>query len=81
MLIPLHNNVVFRCKRYLKDRIMAKLIITQVKSGIGSTKRQKATLAALGLKKLNQTVEHKASPEIIGMVNKMKHLLKVEEVN
>ncbi|VAW24635.1 LSU ribosomal protein L30p (L7e) [hydrothermal vent metagenome] len=60
---------------------MAKLIITQVKSGIGSTKRQKATLAALGLKKLNQTVEHKASPEIIGMVNKMKHLLKVEEVN
>jgi large subunit ribosomal protein L30 len=60
---------------------MAKLRITQVKSSIGSTKRQKATLEALGLKKLNQTVEHEATPQIVGMVNKMRHLISVEEVN
>lgn len=59
---------------------MAKLRITQVKSGIGSTKRQKAILEALGLKKLNQTVEHEATPQIVGMVNKMRHLISVEEV-
>lgn len=59
---------------------MAKLKITQVKSGIGSTKRQKATLEALGLRKLNQTVEHEATPQVVGMVNKLRHLLSVEEV-
>ena len=59
---------------------MTKLKVKLVKSGIGSTKRQKAILASLGLRKMNQTVEHNNSPEIIGMVNKMRHLLKVEEV-
>lgn len=60
---------------------MAKLKITKVKSTIGSTKRQKAIMEALGLKKLNQTVEHEATPQIVGMVNKMRHLITVEEVN
>jgi len=60
---------------------MAKLRITQIKSSIGSTKRQKATLAALGIKRLHQTVEHDATPQIIGMVRKMSHLVTVEEVN
>ena len=60
---------------------MAKIKITQVKSSIGSTKRQKATLEALGLKKLNNPVIHEATPQIIGMVNKMRHLITVEEVN
>lgn len=59
---------------------MAKLRITKVKSTIGSTKRQKATMEALGLRKMNQTVEHEATPQIIGMVNKMRHLISVEEV-
>jgi len=59
---------------------MAKIKVTLVKSSIGSTKRQKATLAALGLRKMQQTVEHEASPQVLGMINKMKHLLKVEEV-
>ncbi len=59
---------------------MAQLKITQVKSGIGSTKRQKATLEALGLKKLNQTVVHEATPQIVGMANKLRHLLSIEEV-
>jgi large subunit ribosomal protein L30 len=60
---------------------MAKIRITQVKSSIGSTKRQKATLTALGLKKLNQTVEHEATPQILGMVEKMRFLLSVEVLN
>ena len=60
---------------------MAKIKITQVKSSIGSTKRQKATLEALGLKKLNNPVIHEATPQIVGMVNKMRHLITVEEVN
>jgi large subunit ribosomal protein L30 len=60
---------------------MAKIRITQVKSSIGSTKRQKAILKALGLKKLNKPVEHNPTPQIVGMVNKMRHLITVEEIN
>lgn len=60
---------------------MAKIKITQVKSSIGSTKRQKLTLEALGLKKLNRPVIHEATPQVVGMVNKMRHLISVEEVN
>ena len=59
---------------------MAKIKITQVKSVIGSTKRQKAIMKALGLKKMHQTVEHDNTPQIMGMVNKMRHLISVEEV-
>lgn len=59
---------------------MAKIKITQVKSSIGSTKRQKLTLEALGLTKLNRPVVHEATPQIVGMVNKMRHLITVEEV-
>jgi large subunit ribosomal protein L30 len=59
---------------------MAKIKITQVRSAIGSNKTQKATLVALGIKKLNHSVEHEATPQILGMVNKLKHLLIVEEV-
>ena len=59
---------------------MGKLKVTLIKSSIGSTKRQKATLDALGLKKMHQTIEHDDSPAIKGMVSKMQHLLNVEEV-
>ena len=58
---------------------MAKIKITQIKSRIGSTKRQKLTLDALGLRKLNRPVEVEASPQVLGMVNKVKHLVRVEE--
>jgi large subunit ribosomal protein L30 len=58
---------------------MAKIKITYTKSKIGSSARQKRTLEALGLKKLNSTVEHEATPQIKGMVSKVKHLLTVEE--
>ena len=53
--------------------------ITQIKSGIGYRKKTKDTLKALGLKKLNQTIEKKDTPSIRGMINKISHLLKVEE--
>ncbi len=59
---------------------MAKIKITQVKSKIGSTKTQKATIEALGIKKLNQTVEKEATPQILGMVRSVSHLVKVEEI-
>ena len=58
---------------------MAKIKITQVKSSINRPKRQKLTLQALGLGKLNRTVEHEATPQIMGMVNKVQHLLKIED--
>ena len=53
--------------------------ITQIKSGIGYRKKTKDTLNALGLKKINQTVEKKDTASIRGMINKISHLLKVEE--
>ncbi|MBE0655872.1 MAG: 50S ribosomal protein L30 [Bacteroidales bacterium] len=59
---------------------MAKIKITQVKSKIGSTLRQKRTLEALGLKKLNSSVEVEETPQIRGMVSAVSHLLKVEKV-
>lgn len=59
---------------------MGKIRVTQVKSKIGRLKNQKRTLEALGLRKMNQTVEHEATPSIIGMVNTVKHLISVEEV-
>jgi large subunit ribosomal protein L30 len=59
---------------------MAKIRITQTRSRIGSTARQKRTLDALGLRKMNKTVEVETSPQILGMVNKVKHLVRIEEV-
>lgn len=58
---------------------MAKIKITQIKSAIDRPQRQKDTVKALGIKKMNQTVEHEATPQILGMVKKISHLLKVEE--
>jgi large subunit ribosomal protein L30 len=59
---------------------MKKIKITQVKSGIDRSERQKQTLIALGLKKMNATKEVEATPQILGMVNKVSHLVKVEEI-
>jgi len=58
---------------------MAKIIIKQVRSRIKSTQRQKRTLDALGLRKINATVEHEDTPNILGMVAKVRHLVIVEE--
>lgn len=57
---------------------MAKVIITQVRSAIDQPKRQKLTIAALGIKKLNVPVEQELSPNIAGMIRKVTHLVKVE---
>ncbi len=59
---------------------MSKIKITQTKSRIGASKIQKRNLDSLGLHKMNHTVEHEATAIILGMVNKVSHLVKVEEV-
>lgn len=58
---------------------MATIKITLVKSAINRPKRQKDTLKALGFTKLNQTIEHQDNPQILGMINVVKHLTKVEK--
>lgn len=58
---------------------MAKLYITLVKSGIGSSEGQRKTLRALGLRRLRQTVNHNDSPSIRGMIAKIKYLVNVEK--
>ena len=59
---------------------MGKIKVTQVKSAIKKPVRQKRTLEALGIRKLHQTIEVEATPQILGMVSKVSHLVKVEEV-
>ena len=58
---------------------MTKLKITQVKSVIDRPKRQKDTMRALGLKRMNQSVVKDATPSVVGMIEKVAHLLKIEE--
>jgi large subunit ribosomal protein L30 len=57
---------------------MAKIKITQIKSGIDRPERQKLTLRALGLKKMHASKEVEATPQVLGMVRKVEHLVKVE---
>ena len=58
---------------------MATIKIKQVRSKIKCPKNQKLTLEALGLRKLNSVVEHEATPQILGMVEAVKHLVSVEK--
>ncbi|MCR9153275.1 MAG: 50S ribosomal protein L30 [Croceimicrobium sp.] len=60
---------------------MAKIRVKQVRSKINRPENQKRTLEALGLRKMNQVVEHEATPQIRGMVRKVAHLLEIEELN
>jgi len=59
---------------------MKRIRITQIRSKIGRPERQKRVLEALGIRKLNQSVEHEANGPIMGMVEKVRHLVKVEEI-
>jgi len=59
---------------------MKKIKITQIKSGIDRSERQKQTLIALGLHKISSSKEVEATPQILGMVFKVSHLVKVEEL-
>ncbi len=58
---------------------MGLIKITQIKSTIDRNKRQKETIKALGLGKINRSVEVEATPQILGMIGKVQHLLKVED--
>ncbi|RRJ90867.1 MULTISPECIES: 50S ribosomal protein L30 [Flavobacteriaceae] len=60
---------------------MSKIKVKQVRSKINCPENQKRTLAALGLRKMGQVVEHDNTPAIKGMVNKVQHLVSVEEIN
>ncbi len=59
---------------------MKKVKVTQIRSIIGRPERQKQTVAALGLHKMHQSVEHEATPQVLGMIHKVKHLVSVEEI-
>lgn len=59
---------------------MSKIRVKKVRSTIKRPGTQKRTMESLGLRKMNQEVEHEATPEILGMVNKVKHLVSVTEI-
>ncbi len=59
---------------------MGKVKVTQIKSGIDRSRRQKDTLKALGLRKINGSAVHEGTPQIMGMINKVNHLIKVEQL-
>ena len=57
-----------------------KVVITQTKSTISQTLRQKRTISALGLGKINRSVEKELSPQVAGMISKVNHLIEIKEV-
>ncbi len=59
---------------------MSKIKIKQIKSRLKYSERQQRTILALGLRKINQVVETEATPQILGMINKVKHLVSVENL-
>lgn len=59
---------------------MAQLKITQIKSIIDRSERQKRSIEALGLKKMNDSVVHEDTPQILGIIRKVNHLVKVEKI-
>jgi large subunit ribosomal protein L30 len=59
---------------------MQKYKITQIKSGIDRPERQKRTLVALGITRMNRPIEVEGTPQVMGMINKVQHLVKVEEL-
>jgi large subunit ribosomal protein L30 len=59
---------------------MAKIRVTQIKSGIKRPERQKRTLVALGLNKINRSNEFESNPNVLGMIRKVNHLVKVENI-
>lgn len=79
MLLP--SSVEFHWKKFLMVNLrMAKIKITQVRSTIDRPKKQKDTIKALGLGKINRSVEVEATPQIVGMVRKVAHLVTTTEL-
>jgi large subunit ribosomal protein L30 len=79
MLLLFPSSVELNYQKYLTVKNMAKVKVTQVRSTIDRPKDQKATIVALGLGKINRTVEVENTPQIAGMIRKVSHLVKVEE--
>jgi large subunit ribosomal protein L30 len=77
---PATSEKTVKSEKTAAERAMARLRITYVKSVIGYSQRQRDTIKSLGLRRLHQSVEHTDTPEIRGMVNKVSHLVRVEEV-
>ncbi len=65
---------------FVNQLIMKRVRIEQIRSGIGRPGRQKKTLQALGLRRIHHVVEHNATPQILGMIAKIRHLVKCEEI-
>mgnify|MGYP005844479709 CR=1 FL=1 len=63
-----------------KKKLSRKLRVTYVKSAIGYAQQQKGTIRALGLKKLGDVVEHEDTPVVRGMVDQVRHLVQIEEI-
>lgn len=74
-----HKLEVLSYLKFLMVSKMAKIKITQVRSAIKRPNDQRLTIQALGLGKVNKTVEVEATPQILGMVNKVSHLVSVSE--
>jgi large subunit ribosomal protein L30 len=62
-----------------RTRNVAKLKVTQVRSVIGQSERHRGTLRALGLGRIGRTAEHAESPQLAGMLRKVRHLVRIEE--
>jgi len=58
---------------------MAKIKVTQIRSVIGRPKKQRLTLRSLGIRRMNHTVEVEATPDVLGMIAKVRHLVRIEE--
>ena len=80
MLTPWRKTGEFHWRKFLTDRKMAKVRISQVRSTIKRPERQKRTIKALGLGKINKSVEVELTPQINGMINKVSHLVSVTEL-
>lgn len=80
MRLQLRKIVEFLYLKFLTVKMMAKVRISQVRSTIGRPERQKRTIKALGLGKIDKTVEVELTPQISGMINKVSHLVSVTEL-
>lgn len=81
MLIQLLNNVELKLEKFLTvNKTMAKIKITQIKSVIDRSKRQKLTMKALGLRKISHSIEVEVNSAIIGMVRTVNHLVAIENI-
>lgn len=80
MHLQLQDKEVYQCQKCLTAKMMGKVAITQRRSAIKRPQDQQLTLKALGLGKVNRTVEVENTPQIQGMINKVKHLLTVNEL-